>query len=105
MIFNCLGECGKIDNISIKEYLKKFLFNTYLYKKCNSCEKLQLNEKNIFNYCSKCYKIFCIQCYANHNHSSQNIKINDINNKCLIHKNKYLKCYCYEDKKKYVKID
>ena len=101
IIFNCLGECGKIDNISIKEYLKKFLLNTYLHQKCNSCEKLQLNvTNNIFNYCLECNKIFCIQCYNNHNHKYHNMKINDINNKCFIHENKYLKCYCYEDKKK-----
>jgi hypothetical protein len=61
MIFNCLGECGKFD-ISIKEYLTKFIPNTYLYKKCFSCEKLQLNENNnnIFNHCLNCNKIFVL---------------------------------------------
>ena len=82
MIFNCLRECGKID-ISIKEYLKKFIPNTYLYKKCFSCEKLQLNENNnnIFNHCLDCKKIFCIDCFNNRHSGHNYIKINDVNNK------------------------
>ena len=101
IIFNCLGKCGIIDNISINEYLKKYITNTYLYKKCSSCGKLQLNEKNVFNYCLEKEKIFCAQCFENNNYNSYNyIKINDFNNKCLIHNNNDLTCYCYEDKKK-----
>ena len=101
IIFNCLGECGKIDTLSIKEYLKQFLSNTYLYKKCYSCEKLQLNDKiSIFNYCLECKKIFCIDCYDNIHNDHNFIKINDINNKCMNHLKNDLNCYCYQDKKK-----
>ena len=102
IIFNCLGTCGKID-ISIKEYLIKFILNTYLYEKCYSCKKIQINSENsIFNYCFDCHKIYCEHCFYKHNCFKYNnsIKINYINSKCLIHKNKDLNSFCYEDKKK-----
>ena len=105
IVFNCLGSCDKIE-ISIKEYLQKFLLNTYLYEKCYSCKKIQKEDTNfIFNYCLECHKIYCKQCFYNHKCYKYNnfIKINIMNSKCLIHNNKDLNSYCYEDKKFYVK--
>ena len=102
LVFNCLGNCDKIE-ISIKEYLQKFILNTYLYEICYSCKKIQINDTDfIFNYCLECLKIYCEQCFNNHECSKYNnfIKINNINSKCLIHKNKDLNSYCYEDKRK-----
>lgn len=38
IIFQCNGNCGKI-NISIIDFMKKFVNNTYLYEKCIICKK------------------------------------------------------------------
>ena len=97
-----MGNCDKIE-ISIKEYLQKFISKTYLYEHCYFCNKIQFNDTNsIFNYCLKCHKIYCEQCFGNHECSIYNnfIKINNINSKCSIHNNKDLNSYCYEDKRK-----
>ena len=100
IIYECQNDCGKI-KISIKEYLQKFKFNTFMNEKCNKCGKTQIKEyiknKNIFNYCIDCKEILCNQCsICRHNKS---IKINEINSKCSLHYNNDFICYCFSDKK------
>ena len=101
IIFNCTGNCGKI-TISINEYFKKIIDNIYLNEKCSDCGKSQLreclnNKNNIFIYCIECNKKYCNNCKENCEHNDF-IKINEINNKCLVHKNKELCSFCDDDK-------
>ena len=103
IIFECNGNCGKI-NISIKEFLKIFVKNTYLYEKCILCKKSQIDyyqENNPFIYCIDCKNIFCNECKAKNENNCKHenfILDKEIKNTCLIHNN-YFCCYCIDDKK------
>ena len=106
IIYNCFDKCGKI-KISLNNFLQKLIINTYLNEKCSVCNKKQINDDNIFFYCIECKKIFCNQCkYVNNCNANKDIKINEINNQCLSHYNKFLDkrndfdYYCINDKKK-----
>ena len=101
--YNCQNLCGKI-NIEIKDYFKKLIFITYLSEKCSICENIQLKDfisnKDIFNYCYDCKKIFCKVCWKTKICKHTNfIKLNEMNSKCLIHHNNDYFCYCFVDKK------
>ena len=101
--FECNGNCGEI-NISIKDFLKKFVKNTYLYEECELCKKKQKDyyqENKIFLYCIDCKKIFCNECKETNKNICKHdnyILTKEIKNTCLIHNN-YFICYCIDDKK------
>ena len=103
IIFECNGNCGKI-SISIKEFLKIFVKNTYLYEKCTLCKKSQIDyyqENSPFIYCIDCKNIFCNECKAKNKNNCKHencILAKEIKNTCLIHNN-YFCCYCIDDKK------
>ena len=101
--FECNGNCGKI-NISIKDFLIKFIKNTYLYEKCTLCKKKQIDyyqKNNFFIYCIDCKNIFCNECKEKNKNNCKHenyILAKEIKNTCLIHNN-YFCCYCIDDKK------
>ena len=87
--------------MSLKDYLLEMSKNTYFYKKCSFCEKIQKNSPDyIFDYCLFCKKIICQDCQQNHSHL-QILKLNDLDNKCLKHHNKFYSYYCLKCKENY----
>ena len=85
----------------LKDYLLKMSKHSYFNKKCSLCEKVQKNYPNsIFDYCLYCKKIICQDCQPKHTHT-QILKLNDLDNKCLKHHNKFYTFYCFKCKKNY----
>ena len=113
--FECLNKDlnnnHHIQTMSINEYIKKMIINTYLFSKCSICNKIQNLSKDlsIFKYCIICNEVICEQCKEKHiNISNNNNHIKDhyfINNnekriKCLTHfQNNNIIEYCFDCKK------
>lgn len=90
-----------VKRMLLKNYLLKMSKNVYYNKKCSFCSKIQKeNIDNIFDYCLFCKKIICEKCKSKHTHI-QTLKLNDLDNKCLKHHNKFYSYYCTECKKNY----
>ena len=97
--FNC--RIHGIKKISLKEYLLKMSKNTYFYKKCSFCKNIQNKcPYFFFDYCLFCKKIICQDCQKKHSHT-QILKLNDLDNKCLRHHNKFYTSYCMKCKENY----
>ena len=97
--FNCRVHGNK--KIPLKNYLLEMSKNTYFHKKCSFCRKIQNKSPDfIFDYCLFCKKIICQDCQQKHTHI-QILKLNDLDNKCLIHHNKFFTCYCFKCKENY----
>ena len=92
-----------VKKMFLKHYLLEMSKHTYMNKKCSFCGKLQKKEPDlIFDYCLFCKKIICQECQSKRAHThSQILKLNDLDNKCLIHHNKLYSCYCFKCKKNY----
>ena len=84
--------------IPIKDYLNDMKKNTYLYCKCYSCKKQQnqINNNEIFNFCTNCQLVICNDCSKNHNISHLIIKNNKIKIKCNLHPDKNNISYCLD---------
>lgn len=97
--YNCRVHGNK--KIPLKNYLLEMSKNTYFHKKCSFCRKIQNKSPDfIFDYCLFCKKIICQDCQQKHTHI-QILKLNDLDNKCLIHHNKFFTCYCFKCKENY----
>ena len=84
--------------MTIKDYLENMKKNTYLYNKCNSCGKIQnqINNNDIFNYCTNCKTIICNNCILNHDKNHLKIKTNEIMTKCSFHPKNNNISYCLD---------
>ena len=62
--------------MAIKDYLNNMKKNTFLYSICSSCKKNQneVNNNEIFNYCTKCELVLCNNCLVNHDQEHDIIK-------------------------------
>ena len=110
--FECLNKDlnnnHQIQTMSINEYIKKMLMNTYLFSKCSICNKLQnlSKDSSIFKYCIQCKEVICDQCKEKHinnnNHTKDHyfINNNETRIKCLSHcQNNNIIEYCVDCKK------
>ena len=96
LLFKC-PSCGQKE-MSIKDYLNNMKKNTYLYSACSSCKKNQneVNNNEIFNYCTLCKIVLCNSCIANHDNGHYKIENNKILTNCLIHPKNYNISYCLD---------
>ena len=94
--FKCFNH-GKKD-ITIKEYFEKMIKNTFLYKKCSSCNKQQkeINNKVNFKYCFWCKLLLCDECSVKHDKNHLFIDNNKLNITCKIHPFNINKMYCID---------
>ena len=94
--FKCPSHGTK--TMTIKDYLENMKKNTFLYSTCSSCKKNQneINNNEIFNYCTECKLIICNNCKMNHEKEHDIIKNNKNLTICPLHpKNKNLS-YCLD---------
>ena len=86
--------------MEIKDYLNDMKKNTYLYNKCNSCQKQpnEFNKNEIFNYCLCCKIFLCNKCIDNHDKNHLTLKSNKITTRCQIHSNNNYSLYCLDCK-------
>ena len=88
--------------LQIDEYFNKELPNLYYNSECYFSKLKQsdyFNQKIIFSKCFDCEeKIFCHNCLKEHGHHQKIIKVNEINNMCSKHLQKYEK-YCLKCRK------
>jgi hypothetical protein len=82
--------------LSLKDYFMAMSNNIYYNKKCSFCHNIQNNNTDvIFDYCLYCKKIICGKCKLKHTHL-QTLKLNDLDNKCMKHHNKFYEYFCKE---------
>ena len=84
--------------MTIKDYLNNMKINTFLYSKCETCKKQQneINNNEIFNYCTKCQLIICNKCIINHDKDHFLIK-NDLRmTRCKLHPKNINISYCLD---------
>jgi hypothetical protein len=80
--------------LSLKDYFMEMSKNIYYNKKCSLCKNIQKdNIDSIFEYCLHCRKIICGKCKSKHTHL-QILKLNDLDNKCQKHHNKFYEHFC-----------
>ena len=71
--------------------------NIYINNTCNSCQKkYNLNNHEIFNYCTNCNIFLCGKCMNNHDKKHLIIKSNKITTKCKIHPKNNNVAYCLD---------
>ena len=94
--FKCQTHGNK--TMSIKDYLNSMKLNTFLFSKCDKCQKQQnkINNEEIFKFCTNCKLIICNQCIFKHDKTHFFIKNNKILTKCSIHPKNYNYSYCLE---------
>ena len=94
--FNCPSHGAK--TMTIKDYLEKMKKNTFLYSACSSCKKKQneINNNEIFNYCTNCKIIICNKCIINHDRKHYIIKNNKNLTICPLHPNNNNLSYCLD---------
>ena len=90
--------------IPIEEYFKKEENHLYINEICNKDKKtIQKNYNNcLFDFCKGCNIFLCGACARDHPHQSSFIKINEYNNMCKKHCQKYIN-YCEECQKHFCK--
>mgnify|MGYP006873070453 CR=1 FL=1 len=86
------------NTMTIKDYLTNMVKNTFLYSTCSSCKKnqKQINNNEIFNYCTKCKLIICNNCLANHDREHYIIKNNKNLTVCPLHPKNNNLGYCLD---------
>ena len=93
-------KCPKhgLKEMAIKDYLNNMKKNTFLYSICSSCKKNQneVNNNEIFNYCTTCELVLCNNCIVNHDQEHDIIKNNKILTNCPIHPKNYNLSYCLD---------
>ena len=100
--FNCKIHGKK--KMSLKTYLLKMAKFSYYNKKCSFCNEVQKDYTNyIFDYCLFCQKIICKNCQSKHTHT-QILKLNDLDNKCMKHHNKFYDHFCVDCKENYCNL-
>lgn len=98
MSFKCPNHGSK--NMTINDYLNNMKKNAFLYNKCYSCQKQQneINNNELFKYCTDCQLIICNNCIMNHDKQHFKIKNNLKTTICNLHpKNKNIS-YCVDCK-------
>ena len=90
----------KKEKIPIDEYFQKEERHLYINEICGKDEKtVQKNYKHcLFDFCKGCNIFLCGACSLDHPHQSSFIKINEYNNMCKKHCQKYIN-YCKECQK------
>ena len=84
--------------MTIKEYLEDMKKNTFLYSICSLCKKKQneINNDEIFNYCTNCKLIICNSCKMNHDKGHNIIKNNKNLTICPLHPKNNNLSYCLD---------
>ena len=78
--------------------------NIYYNKKCSLCDNIQKDNMDfIFDYCLHCKKIICQKCKSKHT-CRQILKLNDLDNKCPKHHNKFYEHFCKECNKNFCSL-
>ena len=92
------------NTLSLKEYFLAMSKNIYYNKKCSLCGNIQKDNMDfIFEYCLHCKKIICGKCKSKHSHL-QILKLNDLDNKCPKHHNKFYEYFCKECNKNFCSL-
>ena len=95
-------ECPEhpIKSINIEKYLKKELKHLNYNVKCKDGNLDQWkNIEEVFNYCTTCKNYYCLPHAKNHSNDKHKlIKVNELNNKCIIHFEDFNR-YCLDCKK------
>ena len=94
--FKCPSHGTK--TMTIKDYLENMKKNTFLYSTCSSCKKNQneINNSEIFNYCTNCKLIICNNCKMNHDKEHIIIKNNENLIICPLHPKNNNLSYCLD---------
>ena len=94
--FKCPSHGTK--TMTIKDYLEKMKKNTFLYSECSSCKKKQneINNNEIFNYCTNCKIIICNKCIINHDRKHYIFKNNKNMTICPLHPKNNNLSYCLD---------
>ena len=104
--YNIELKCKKHKDVKIpiEEYFKKEENHLYINEICNKDKKtIQKNYNNcLFDFCKGCNIFLCGACARDHPHQSSFIKINEYNNMCKKHCQKYIN-YCEECQKHFCK--
>ena len=84
--------------MTIKKYLEDMKKNTFLYSICSLCKKKQneINNNEIFNYCTNCKLIICNSCIMNHDREHVTIKNNKNLTICPLHPKNNNISYCLD---------
>ena len=85
-------KCG-VYEILIDDYYKE-LSNKKYFKKCNYCEKEDIEI--IYYYCTVCKKNYCEQCKEKYHSEHECFEVNEKKTKCFNH-NKEFKYFCFDD--------
>ena len=85
-------------SMKIEEYLNNMKKNTFLYNKCSKCQKQQneINNSEIFNFCTNCNLIICNKCIFEHDKTHFLIKNNKRLTKCILHPKNNNSTYCFD---------
>jgi len=86
------------NTMTIKEYLDDMKKNTFLYSACSSCKKKQneINNNEIFKYCTNCKIIICNNCIINHDKEHYIINNNKNLTVCPLHPKNNNLSYCLD---------
>ncbi len=91
--------CDKIDK-EPQSYHNDLLKDNYLHKICSNCDRMPIENKDIFFYCYDCEKVFCKKCKIEHQKAhTKIIKISEKNNKCLEHFDEEIIYFCLDCRK------